>query len=77
MSLAITLLYGSTSVLLAAFGVWELRMLAQFLRNRAVILGEARTKEGPGSPDTGRAVPRVTIQIPLFNERTADSSSWQ
>jgi cellulose synthase/poly-beta-1,6-N-acetylglucosamine synthase-like glycosyltransferase len=71
MSLVITLLYGSASVLLAAFGVWELRMLGQFLRNRAVIRGDAPSAGIVASPGNDRAASTVTIQIPLFNERTA------
>jgi cellulose synthase/poly-beta-1,6-N-acetylglucosamine synthase-like glycosyltransferase len=71
MSFVITLLYGSASVFLAAFGVWELRMLAQFLRNRAVIRGAVPRSGSGAAPRNDRVTPTVTIQIPLFNERTA------
>lgn len=71
MSLVITLLYGSAAVLLAAFGLWELRMLVQFLRNRSAIRGH--TPDGSNRPAErdDSVPPTVTIQIPLYNERTA------
>jgi len=70
MSFLITVLYGCAAVLLAAFGIWELRMLSQFLRNRDRIRAEHTSgTPAPGSPDV--EAPTVTVQIPLFNERTA------
>jgi cellulose synthase/poly-beta-1,6-N-acetylglucosamine synthase-like glycosyltransferase len=69
MQALITVLYAVASLLAAAFAFVELRMLWQFLRNRRAIRA---TFEGPPAPSPvdGRTFPRVTIQIPLYNERT-------
>ncbi|MDH3423648.1 MAG: glycosyltransferase [Gemmatimonadota bacterium] len=71
MSFVITLLYGTAALILAAFGFWELRMLVHFLRNRDTIRGTS--SEEPVRPVSTDAIdpPTVTIQIPLYNERTA------
>ena len=69
MQALITVLYAVASVLAAAFAFVELRMLWQFLRNRRAI--RAAFGGPPSSPPVdGKTFPRVTIQIPLYNERT-------
>jgi len=66
----ITALYGLAALLGAAFAAIELRMLIRFLRHRTEI--RAGTTSGPRQPPRdGVAVPSVTIQLPLYNERTA------
>jgi len=71
MSFVITLLYGTAALFLAAFGFWELRMLVHFLRNREAIRGTQSTGGDRPTPTQDVDPPTVTIQIPLFNERTA------
>jgi len=71
MSLVITLLYGAAALFLAAFGFWELRMLVHFLRNREAIRGTRSDDSRRSTPGDEASPPTVTIQIPLFNERTA------
>jgi cellulose synthase/poly-beta-1,6-N-acetylglucosamine synthase-like glycosyltransferase len=71
MSFIVTLLYGTTSLFLAAFGFWELRMLIHFLRNRTAIRGSPDNVNNPPPSTPGIDPPTVTIQIPLFNERTS------
>ena len=70
MSALITLLFGLAALLSAAFGLMELRMLARFLKHRAAIRN-AESSNGNGARPGPRAVPTVTIQIPLYNERTS------
>jgi len=70
MQFAISFLYAIAAVLASAFAFVELRMLWQFLRNRAAIHA---TFEGPARAIPAPAdatAPRVTVQIPLYNERT-------
>ena len=74
MSFIVTLLYGAAALFLAAFGFWELRMLIHFLRNRTAIRGTPDNENAPTSPSPSGDPPTVTIQIPLYNERTW--SSW-
>jgi cellulose synthase/poly-beta-1,6-N-acetylglucosamine synthase-like glycosyltransferase len=72
MSALVTVSYGLAALFSAAFGVMELRMLARFLRHRAEIRGGAEKWRENGTPDgDGPAWPTVTIQLPLFNERTS------
>lgn len=72
MSALVTVSYGLAALFSAAFGVMELRMLARFLRHRAEIRGGEEKWRGNGTPDRDGSVrPTVTIQIPLFNERTS------
>ena len=69
MQALITVLYAVASVRAAAFAFVELRMLWQFLRNRRAI--RAAFGGPPSSPSVdAKTFPRVTIQIPLYNERT-------
>lgn len=70
MPVLITLLYGTAALLGGAFAFMELRMLWRFLRNRAAIRSTVRSREGRAAGDA-RSAPTVTIQIPLYNERTA------
>ncbi len=81
MPLVLTVLYGSAALFGAAFGLIELRMLRRFLRHRASIQA-SRTSSPTRAPATVAAgvgtggaetvdVPRVTIQLPLYNERTS------
>jgi len=70
----ISLLYGVAAVIGAAFAMVELRMLYRFLRNRAAIRAgvSVETQErrhGRRAQDI--VAPTVTVQIPLYNERTS------
>ena len=69
MPLLISLFYALAAFLAAAFSFVELRLLWRFMKNRAAIrdIGTLK-KEDPESHD--RVPPLVTIQIPLYNERT-------
>lgn len=70
----ISLLYGVAAVFGAAFAVIELRMLYRFLTNRSEIRAGASAydQEAHGSNRAQEDVtPTVTIQIPLYNERTS------
>lgn len=70
----ISLLYGVAAVFGAAFAAIELRMLYRFLTNRADIRAGASAydQEAHGSdPAQEDVTPTVTIQIPLYNERTS------
>lgn len=69
MSLLITALYGLAAVVGAAFAAIELRMLVRFLRHRVEIRAAQADSEVEDRADA--AAPRVTIQLPLFNERTS------
>ena len=69
MQALITVLYAVASLLAAAFAFVELRMLWQFLRNRRAIRA-AFESAPPGVASADATPPRVTIQIPLYNERT-------
>ena len=81
MPLLISLLYGVAALFGAAFALVELRMLTRFLRNRSAIREASSSghEERPGAagaqdtqpPREGAVAPTVTIQIPLYNERTA------
>lgn len=66
----ITTLYGIAALFGAAFAAVELRMLARFLRYRSRI--RAAKERAPGAEVLDEAsLPSVTIQLPLFNERTS------
>jgi len=69
MSALISVLYTVAAVLAAAFAFVELRMLWRFLANRAAIRAAAASHR-PTAPASDRVPPTVTIQIPLYNERT-------
>ncbi len=69
MIIVLTALYLIAASLAAAPAVFELRLLARFVRHRRGIRA-AVTTHGGGGLDDGR-LPTVTIQIPLYNERTA------
>jgi cellulose synthase/poly-beta-1,6-N-acetylglucosamine synthase-like glycosyltransferase len=73
MSLLISTLYVAAALLGAAFALVELRLLYRFLRNRKSIRASVRSQlyNGNGRPDPSAPCPSVTIQIPLYNERTA------
>lgn len=69
MQVLISILYSVAAILASAFAFIELRMLWRFLRNRAAI--HATFEGTPNvSPPGDEVAPRVTIQIPLYNERT-------
>jgi cellulose synthase/poly-beta-1,6-N-acetylglucosamine synthase-like glycosyltransferase len=70
MQVVLSLLYAAAALLAAAFAFIELRMLWRFLRNRAAI--HATFDAAPeGAPARGGSPPpTVTVQIPLYNERT-------
>jgi cellulose synthase/poly-beta-1,6-N-acetylglucosamine synthase-like glycosyltransferase len=69
MSLLISFFYALAAFLAAAFSFVELRLLWRFMKNRTAIrdMGTFKKKD-PESHD--RLPPLVTIQIPLYNERT-------
>jgi cellulose synthase/poly-beta-1,6-N-acetylglucosamine synthase-like glycosyltransferase len=70
MSVVITVLYTVAALLAAAFAFVELRMLWRFLVNRTAIRqAVAGSQEGASRP-RNLPPPTVTIQIPLYNERT-------
>ena len=71
MPVLITLLYGLAALLSAAFGFMELRMLARFLRHRAAIRSAEKWRENGAPARNENVPPTVTIQIPLYNERTS------
>lgn len=71
MPLLITLLYGLAALFGAAFGLMELRMLTRFLRHRDAIRSGERWRTNGASGDRAELSPTVTIQIPLYNERTS------
>jgi glycosyltransferase involved in cell wall biosynthesis len=71
----VTALYAVAALFGAAFAAVELRMLGRFLRHRPAIRAAG---ESPGKrqriaiPTNGSADwPTVTIQLPIYNERTA------
>lgn len=70
MLVVLSLLYAVAALLASAFAFVELRMLWRFLRNRAAIHAtfEGTPRVAPGH--YGTPAPTVTIQIPLYNERT-------
>ncbi|MGE0160292.1 MAG: glycosyltransferase [Gemmatimonadales bacterium] len=70
MQALITALYAVASLLASAFAFVELRMLWQFLRNRRAIRATFDRVPVAAEPLPDEAPPRVTIQIPLYNERT-------
>ena len=67
----ITALYGFAALFGAVFGLIELRMLRRFLRHRTSIRASwgAEATEGRGAEATD--APTVTVQLPLYNERTS------
>ncbi|MEQ1855192.1 MAG: glycosyltransferase [Longimicrobiales bacterium] len=70
MQFVISFLYSIAAILASAFAFIELRMLWRFLRNRTAIHaafdGSSEAPPAPGAP----VFPSVTVQIPLYNERT-------
>lgn len=73
MSLFISALYVVAVGLGAAFALVELRLLWRFVHHRVAIRASTQAAVGRfarARADTGPA-PRVTIQIPIYNERTA------
>ena len=70
MQVLISLLYSVAAVLASAFAFIELRMLWRFLRNRTAIHAAFEGEPKVGAPRNDEVAPRVTIQIPLYNERT-------
>jgi cellulose synthase/poly-beta-1,6-N-acetylglucosamine synthase-like glycosyltransferase len=66
----ISLLYAVAALLGAAFALVELRMLARFLRNRSAIIASSGAANSPARHRPDADAPTVTIQIPLYNERT-------
>jgi len=72
MSLLITVLYGFTALFGAAFALIELRMLALFLKHRGAIRSTVGPTSTGGSGEARNVTPpTVTIQLPLYNERTS------
>jgi cellulose synthase/poly-beta-1,6-N-acetylglucosamine synthase-like glycosyltransferase len=70
MSVVITVLYTVAALLAAAFAFVELRMLWRFLVNRTAIRQAVAGSQEGASPPRNVPPPTVTIQIPLYNERT-------
>lgn len=76
MSLLITALYGFAALFGAAFAAIEIRMLVRFLRHRSEIMERRAAPAAPADADDSNA-PLVTVQLPLYNERTAaDRIIW-
>ncbi len=73
MSLLISALYIVAVSSGAAFALMELRLLWRFVRHRVAIRDHARdlAARASRSGTTAPPPPRVTIQIPVYNERTA------
>lgn len=71
MSALITLLYAFAAFVGAAFGFMELRMLARYLKHRGAIQSDETWGAVSQADENGRPWPTVTIQIPLYNERTS------
>ena len=79
MPLAISALYLTAATLGAAFAFFELRLLSRFVRHRREIRDSVSSRAahlGNGVSPNGSArsnglPPSVTIQIPLYNERTS------
>jgi len=69
MPFLITALYVVAACIGASFAWVELRLLARYWRHRGAIRALAGTPPRSAAPRPGEA-PRVTIQIPLYNERT-------
>src|SRR5688500_17451747 len=69
MPVVITVLFLLAAALAAVPAVFEVRLLARFLRYRDRIRAAAGRRDRRGARDEG--LPTVTIQIPLYNERTA------
>jgi cellulose synthase/poly-beta-1,6-N-acetylglucosamine synthase-like glycosyltransferase len=69
-TLIITALYGLAALFGAAFAAVELRMLMRFLRYRSRIRA-AKAKRASGDALDEASLPSVTVQLPLFNERTS------
>jgi cellulose synthase/poly-beta-1,6-N-acetylglucosamine synthase-like glycosyltransferase len=70
MPVVITVLYTVAALLAAAFAFVELRMLWRFLANRVAIRQSVAGSRAVGGDLQNVLPPTVTIQIPLFNERT-------
>lgn len=78
MTPVITTLYVVVALAGASFAVAEFRLLVRFLRNRRevrrAVASRARVPGGVGAGGalaTDDAPPTVTVQLPLYNERTA------
>jgi cellulose synthase/poly-beta-1,6-N-acetylglucosamine synthase-like glycosyltransferase len=71
MPLVITALYGFAALFGAAFGLIELRMLRRFLQHRGTIRASWGADGDGASGDLAADAPTVTIQLPLYNERTS------
>lgn len=66
----LTALYLLAAGLAAGPALFELRLIARFLVHRGRIRDAVRGRDDAAVPPAGEA-PTVTIQIPLYNERTA------
>ncbi|MEK7401484.1 MAG: glycosyltransferase family 2 protein [Gemmatimonadota bacterium] len=69
MPVLVTVMYLVAAVIGASFAVAEVRMLLRFLMNRAAIRAGMRPHRGTAAATTVSRLPKVTIQIPLYNER--------
>jgi len=73
MAVLISFLYVLAALPAAPLAFVEFRMLWRFLRNRSAIHAVAGSRVSAvtvGGPGNAEPAPRVTIQIPLYNERT-------
>ncbi len=68
---AITIAYVFTASVAALYASFELRFLWAFLRQRRAIRALRAGAQIPGAAIADRDAPTVTIQIPLYNERSA------
>ncbi|MFQ5537618.1 MAG: glycosyltransferase family 2 protein [Gemmatimonadota bacterium] len=72
MTLLVTVLYILAAVLGAAFAFMEFRLLYRFVHHREEIRDQCRLGgDGAERAEDEDDFPTVTIQIPLYNERTA------
>ena len=70
MPFILSALFIMAAVLAAAPALFEVRLLTRFLHHRAGIREAARGRGDGGGATPDGDVPSVTIQIPLYNERT-------
>ena len=71
MSFVITVLYILVAGGGALFAAFELRLLLRFMRHRDAIRASVRLNGARPRAGTTVELPTVTIQIPLYNERTS------
>ena len=71
----ITVAYALTTLLAAAYAAFEARLLWYFLRERRVIRRSRIHPERHEGPLPDSRAPIVTIQLPIYNERTSAAAA--